>query len=109
MAAILEGFGGTPEEASRAVALLKSLSHEGRLQILCLLVDGDMSVGQLAGALGTSPVSVSQLLMRLRAEGIVQTRREGKNVIYHLARDEVARIVTTLRDTFCKRAPPVKR
>ncbi len=100
---ILEGFGGTRDQAARAVALLKSLSHEGRLQILCLLVDGELSVGQLAEGLGASPVSVSQQLMRLRAEGIVQTRREGKNVIYHLAREEVAAIVVALRDTFCKR------
>lgn len=103
MAEILEGFGGTPEQAAKAVALLKSLSHEGRLQILCCLVDGKSSVTQLADALGTSPVSVSQQLMRLRAEGIVQTRREGKSVIYSLARAEVAAVVTTLRDTFCKR------
>lgn len=103
MAEIREGFGGTPEQAAKAVALLKSLSHEGRLQILCLLVDGELSVTQLAEALATSPVSVSQQLMRLRAEGIVQTRREGKSVIYSLARAEVAAVVTTLRDTFCKR------
>jgi DNA-binding transcriptional ArsR family regulator len=102
MAEILEGFGGTAEQASRAVALLKSLSHEGRLQILCCLVGGEMNVTQLAEALGTSPVNVSQQLMRLRAEGIVQTRREGKSVIYSLAREEVAAIVTALRDTFCK-------
>lgn len=99
----LEGFGGTPEQAARAVSLLKSLSHEGRLQILCLLVDGDLNVTQLAEALGVNPVTVSQQLMRLRAEGIVQTRREGKSVIYNLARKEVAAIVTALRDTFCKR------
>ena len=104
MAEVLEGFGGTAEQASRAVALLKSLSHEGRLQILCLLVGGEMNVTQLAEALGVSPVSVSQQLMRLRAEGIVQTRRDGKSVFYQLARDEVAAIVTALRDTFCKRA-----
>lgn len=103
MAEILEGFGGTPEQAAKAVALLKSLSHEGRLQILCCLVDSELSVTQLAEALGASPVSVSQQLMRLRAEGIVQTRREGKSVIYSLAREEVAVIVTALRDTFCRR------
>ena len=60
MAEILEGFGGTQDQAARAVALLKSLSHEGRLQILCLLVGGDLNVTQLAEALGVSPVSVSQ-------------------------------------------------
>ena len=103
MAEILEGFGGTAEQASRAVALLKSLSHEGRLQILCLLVDGEKNVTQLAEGLGTSPVNVSQQLMRLRAEGIVTTRREGKSVIYRLARSEVEAIVTALRDTFCRK------
>ena len=51
MAEILEGFGGTPEQASRAVALLKSLSHEGRLQILCCLVDGELSVTQICGVI----------------------------------------------------------
>ena len=101
-AEILEGFGGTSDQAAKAVALLKSLSHEGRLQMLCCLVDGERNVTQLAEALGKSPVSVSQQLMRLRAEGIVQTRREGKNVIYHLARAEVATIVSALRDTFCR-------
>jgi DNA-binding transcriptional ArsR family regulator len=103
MAEILQGFGGTAQQASRAVALLKSLSHEGRLQILCLLVDGEKSVTELAEALETIPASVSQQLMRLRAEGIVQTRRKGRSVIYQLAREEVAAIVTTLRDTFCRR------
>ena len=55
MTEILQGFGGTADQAARAVSLLKSLSHEGRLQILCLLVDGEMSVTQLAEALGSSP------------------------------------------------------
>ncbi len=103
MAEVLEGFGGTPEQASRAVALLKSLSHEGRLQILCLLVDSEMNVTQLAESLGSTPVNVSQQLMRLRAEGVVRTRREGKSVIYSLAQDEVTAIVTALRDTFCRK------
>lgn len=103
MADMLQGFGGTPEQAARAVALLKTLSHEGRLQILCLLIDGDLNVTQLAAALGTNPVSVSQQLMRLRAEGIVQAQRNGKSVIYHLAREEVTAIVTALRDAYCKR------
>lgn len=103
MTEILQGFGGTADQAARAVALLKSLSHEGRLQILCLLVDGEMSVTQLAEALGSSPVSVSQQLMRLRAEGIVATRRAGKSVIYRLGRSEVATVVTALRDAFCRK------
>jgi DNA-binding transcriptional ArsR family regulator len=104
MAEIIEGFGGTAEQAARAVALLKSLSHAGRLQILCLLVDGERNVTQLAEALQITPVSVSQQLMRLRAEGVVFARREGKSVIYGLARDEVGQVVTALRDAFCGKA-----
>jgi ArsR family transcriptional regulator, virulence genes transcriptional regulator len=103
MAEILEGFGGTAEQAAKAVAFLKLLSHEGRLQILCLLVEGDLNVTQLANALGTSTVTVSQQLMRLRAEGVVEPRREGKSVFYRLAREEVVTVVTALRDSFCKR------
>ena len=79
MAETLEGFGGTAEQAAKAVALLKSLSHEGRLQMLCCLVDGDLNVTQLAEAVGTSPVSVSQQLMRLRAEGISQAARKCRS------------------------------
>lgn len=104
MAEILEGFGGTAEQAAKAVALLKVLSHEARLQILCCLVEGEMNVSQLAEALRTSPVAVSQQLMRLRAEGVVQPRRQGKSIFYQLARDEVATVVTALRDSFCKKA-----
>jgi ArsR family transcriptional regulator len=56
-----------------------------------------MNVTQLSEALGTIPVTVSQQLMRLRAEGIVQSRRDGKRVIYSLARAEVAVIGQFLR------------
>jgi len=64
-----EGFSGKVEDSARAVALLKSLSHEGRLQILCILIDHELSVTEIAVALDTSPSSVSQQMMRLRAEG----------------------------------------
>ncbi len=100
----LPGFGGTEGQAARAVALLKSLSHAGRLQILCLLLDQDMNVTQIATAVGCTQAQVSQQLMRLRAEGVVQTRRQGRKVIYQLARAEVAPVVSVLRDTFCR--PP---
>ncbi|TAG09341.1 MAG: transcriptional regulator [Rhodobacterales bacterium] len=62
-----------------------------------------MNVTQLAEALGSSQARVSQQLMRLRGEGVVQTRRHGKQVIYQLAQDEVAPVVSVLRDTFCRR------
>jgi DNA-binding transcriptional ArsR family regulator len=95
------GFGGSPAAAERAVAFLKSLSHRGRLQILCLLLEQDMSVGDLALAIGMSQPLASQQLMRLRAEGHVGARRQGKAVIYHLLRPEVRPVIAALRDTFC--------
>ena len=95
------GFGGSPSAVPRAVTFLKTLSHEGRLQILCLLLDQDLSVGALAEALGLSQPVASQQLMRLRAEGYVGARREGKAMIYHLMRRDVRPIIAALRDAFC--------
>lgn len=96
-----EGFGGSPSAVAKAVTFLKTLSHEGRLQILCLLLDQELSVGTLADALGISQPTASQQLMRLRAEGYVGTRREGKAVIYHLLREDVKPVIAALRDAFC--------
>ena len=96
-----DGFGGSPSAATQAVSFLKTLSHEGRLQILCLLLDQDLGVGALAEALGMSQPLASQQLMRLRAEGYVGARREGKAMIYHLLRPDVKPVIAALRDTFC--------
>ena len=99
-----EGFGGTANAAAKAVTFLKTLSHEGRLQMLCLLLDKDMSVGELAEALALPQPTVSQQLMRLRGEGYVGSQRIGKTVIYHLLRPDVQPIISALRDAFCKPA-----
>lgn len=100
--AILESAGfGSAAAAARAVIVLKTLSHEGRLQILCLLLEQDLSVGALAEALGLPQPLVSQQLMRLRAEGYLGARRDGKAMIYHLLRRDVKPIISALRDAFC--------
>jgi ArsR family transcriptional regulator, virulence genes transcriptional regulator len=98
--------GRSADAAGRAVALLKALSHEGRLLILCQLLDQNMSVGDLAEALGETQPAVSQQLMRLRQEGLVSPIRKGKHVIYRLNSDEVRPVITALRDGFCA-IPPV--
>jgi DNA-binding transcriptional ArsR family regulator len=98
-----DGFGGDAEAAARAVQLLKALSHEGRLQILCLLLDREMAVADLSEALEVSQPTASQHLMRLRAEGFVATRRDGKSVYYRLLRQDIMPIITALRDLFCAR------
>lgn len=90
-----------PEAAEKAVALLKSLSHVGRLRILCSLLDRDMNVGDLSLAVEEAQASVSQHLMRLRAEGLVKASRRGKTVIYSLGRGEILPVVAALRTCFC--------
>lgn len=101
---MVAGFDPVGDALPRAVALLRTLGHEGRLEILCHLIAEERSVTELTQAIGAPQPAISQQLMRLRAEGLVQTRRAGKSVLYSIARPEVARIVGALRDAFC---PPV--
>lgn len=87
--------------ARQASELLKALSHETRLVILCLLADGEKSVTALEQTLGLRQPAVSQQLARLRADDLVETRRDGKNVYYSLARPEVIEIIGVLHKAFC--------
>ena len=75
--------------AQKASEFLKALSHEVRLLILCFLIDGEKSVSEIERLLKLRQPAVSQQLARLRADGLVDTRRNGKNVYYSLARTEV--------------------
>lgn len=92
---------GKMEALPRAVSFLKVLGHEGRLEILCHLIDGERNVSQLTEAIGVSQPAVSQHLMRLRAEGLVSSQRRGKSVLYSIARPEITKVVSALRDAFC--------
>jgi DNA-binding transcriptional ArsR family regulator len=89
------------ERASEATAFLKAMAHDGRLTILCLLVTEDRTVTELERLLGARQAAVSQQLARLRQEGLVESRREGKNLLYSLADGRVRRMVETLHDLFC--------
>jgi DNA-binding transcriptional ArsR family regulator len=87
--------------ARLASEFLKALAHEARLVILCLLADGEKSVTELEATLNLRQPAVSQQLARLRAEGLVETRREGKNIYYTLARPEVKAVIGALHAAFC--------
>jgi ArsR family transcriptional regulator len=87
--------------AQNAAAFLKTLAHEGRLMILCHLGSGEKSVGELEGLLQIRQAAVSQMLARLREEGLVLTRREGKTIYYSLANDNTSRVIGLLYDMFC--------
>ena len=91
------------ESAEDAAALLKALAHEGRLMILCHLVTGEKSVTELERLLGSRQAAVSQQLARLRLEGLVQPRRDGKAIYYSLTDDRPRAILEVVYDLFCRR------
>ena len=88
--------------AREASEFLKALSHEARLVILCLLVEGEKSVSEIEQLLSLRQPAVSQQLARLRSDKLLETRRDGKNVYYSLARPEVREVIAALHAAFCK-------
>ncbi len=89
------------ENAARASNFLKAISHEGRLMILCHLVSGEKSVTELEDLLSARQAAVSQQLSRLRLEGLVTSRREGKAIYYRLADDKPRRLLEVVYELFC--------
>ena len=89
------------ENATRASNFLKAISHEGRLMILCHLVSGEKSVTELESLLSARQAAVSQQLSRLRLEGLVVPRREGKVIYYRLADERPRRILELVYELFC--------
>ncbi|MCH9695428.1 MAG: metalloregulator ArsR/SmtB family transcription factor [Gammaproteobacteria bacterium] len=87
--------------AGRASAMMKTLGHSGRLMILCNLAEGERAVGELADDLGMSQSALSQHLMRMRSEGLVETRREAQTVFYRLTEGEVRQVIQSLYTIFC--------
>lgn len=87
-------------KAREASALLKALAHASRLMIMCFLCDGEKSVTELERMLELRQPTVSQQLARLRTDGLVATRRDGKTVYYSLANDNVRVIIGAVQDVF---------
>src|ERR1700745_579915 len=92
------------DNAKRASDFLKALAHESRLMILCILAEGEKSVSELEDHLGLRQPTVSQQLARLRGDGLVATRRDGKTIYYSVASDEARTIVGAVYDVFCRKA-----
>jgi ArsR family transcriptional regulator len=90
------------ENATSASNFLKAISHEGRLMILCHLVSGEKTVTELEELLSLRQAAVSQQLSRLRLEGLVTPRRDGKTIYYSLTDDKPRRLLETVYDLFCK-------
>jgi DNA-binding transcriptional ArsR family regulator len=97
-----ESLGDMARNARDASAFLKALAHESRLLILCLLSEGEKSVGDLEILLAQRQSTVSQQLARLRLDGLVESRRAGKSIYYRLANDDVRAILRAVHAVFCR-------
>jgi DNA-binding transcriptional ArsR family regulator len=89
------------DSAEKASDFLKSLGNPQRLRILCLIMEKERPVGELAGEVGLTQSAVSQHLARMRQEGIVRSRREAQTIYYQLADRNVARMIKLLESMFC--------
>ena len=89
-------------QATAAAAFLKALAHEGRLMILCHLQSGEKSVSELEHLLSSRQAAVSQQLARLRLEGLVSCRRDGKVMHYSIQDPKVATAIGMVYEMFCK-------
>lgn len=88
--------------ASEAARFLRTLGNDHRLMVLCTLVEGEHSVGELQARIPLSQSALSQHLGVLRKEGLVETRREAQSIHYRLADDRARRLIPMLYELFCE-------
>jgi DNA-binding transcriptional ArsR family regulator len=96
------GMAAFERKASEAASLLKLLANENRLVIMCRLAQaGEVSVCDLADAVGLSQSALSQHLAKMREEGLLATRRDGQTIFYHIANADAARLLSQLKNIYC--------
>ena len=95
------GMEAMSQNADAAARLLKMLAHGQRLRVLCLLVNGERSVGQINELIDLSQSALSQHLAKLREEGLVATRRESQTIYYRLNSGPARRIIASLHAIYC--------
>jgi DNA-binding transcriptional ArsR family regulator len=95
----------TRKKAEAASSLMKSLANPNRLMIACTLLDGERSVGDLETDLGLRQPSLSQQLAELRESGVVEARREAKQVFYRISDQRAVALLATLHQIFCGQMP----
>jgi DNA-binding transcriptional ArsR family regulator len=98
------------DSAGDATRYLKALANQNRLLILCNLLDGERSVGELERAIGLRQPTLSQQLARLRSGNLVRTRRDAKSIYYSIADSDIRSVLQVLYGKFCApRAAAPKR
>jgi ArsR family transcriptional regulator, virulence genes transcriptional regulator len=104
------GAADLQREVTAVAGILRALSNERRLTILCKLVEwGEANVGTLADAVGLSQSALSQHLARMRDDGLLAFRRESQTVWYRIADTRVEQLLATLHDLFCRHPRNNKR
>ena len=88
--------------AFRASALLKAMSNQHRLMILCQLAPGEKCVSELEEIIGLSQSALSQHLARLRRDSLVKTRRQAQTIFYSLDGEEANAVISVLYDLYCE-------
>jgi len=95
-------FGDPSSDApERAAKFLKSLAHRDRLKVLCCLLDTELPVPAIEAKVGSSQSAVSQHLARLKAEGVLSARRDGRQILYRIADPHVLGVIEVLYRRFC--------
>lgn len=94
-------FDAIRESADKASDLMKSMANPDRLMLLCLLSQGEKSVGEIESALDIRQPTLSQQLTVLREAELVSTRRQGKNIFYSISSDSALAIMSVLSDQIC--------
>lgn len=90
------------QQSEDVAGLLKQLSHPQRLLILCSLAEGEKSVSEIEDSCGASQSAVSQFLKGMRLEGLIDHRREGKQVYYKIVDKRVHELIKSLYQIFCR-------
>jgi len=101
-----KNFSETP---ATAAALLSAMANPKRLQILSVLIDREMPVGALAARVGLSQSALSQHLSKLRAQNLVETRREAQTIYYSTHSEPVLKLLNTLDEIYDDEMPEQKR
>ena len=87
--------------AEKASKLLKVLCNNNRLILLCQMTQGELSVSELETITSIQQPTLSQQLTVLRLEGLVNTRREGKQIFYSIASDDAFAVIQVLYQLYC--------
>ena len=90
------------QQSAEVAALLKQLSHPQRLLIMCSMAEGEKSVSEIENVCGASQSAVSQFLKGMRLEGLIEARREGKQVFYKIVDQRILKLIQSMYLIFCK-------